>query len=174
MFRSSVGAFWIEANIEFNLQHIRLRLQPLLHGLQPSGWRRRARPPSHGDREGGCRGGGAESVPRASGGANEEKTARVQTPVATRMPWLQRAPTASNRARISVTPTPGCRKPQDWRLRPGLKAVPQPPIGPCSSWECSAARSLASQPQDQEPRVVTTADTFNMLRRRRCRQCPTR
>eukprot|EP00964_Phaeocystis_antarctica_P038252 scaffold21897_cov59-Phaeocystis_antarctica.AAC.8 len=89
------------------------------------------------------------------------------------MPWLQRAPTASNRARISVTPTPGCRKPQDWRLRPGLKAAPQPPIGPCSSWECSAARSLASQPQDQEARAVTTADTYNMLRRRRCRQCPT-
>ena len=73
MFSSSVGAFLIEANIEFNLQHIQLRLQPLLHGLQPSEWRRRAQPPTHGDREGACRGCVQRAGAGEAEGAKEEK-----------------------------------------------------------------------------------------------------
>jgi hypothetical protein len=104
---SSVGAFWMEANIARSLQHVRVRVRV---GVRVS----------------------------------------VQTPVATHMPSLHRAPMASNMARISAMPTPGCRKPQGWRLRWALKAVPQllrPARRSYSSWE--------RQPQDREARVKT-------------------
>ena len=86
MFRSSVGAFWIEANIEFNLQHIRLHFS-LLGGGEELGLQ------AMGTERGGAEGGVQRGCPGEAEGANEEKTAVFK------LRWPRACPGCSARPR---------------------------------------------------------------------------